>query len=396
MAAVEQLGGDWPLNPYVIEQPLSRACAPFCPLIAEHSNRCLGEPLLGVLGKEEYGGGGQLTFGGQETPGSEETVGIRVVERSKEGGRCDATSFPPHRRVGQTPVVPRAPGPNEAVVARQQWGTLEPFHAMIYFAPEANEAYAAAGLKGGWMGYFASRAGALGPVPAEVVTATFYNFAPAMVARAIPDAWSFSRPEAVLAARLAAADTALRRMLGDEVVASPGMAEAADLARRAAEACEVQGRPLFAGHASLPWPDPPHLQLWHAATLLREHRGDGHVAALLAEGVGGLEALLLMVGAGVMPRSVMQPARGWTDDEWETAESGLRRRGLLDETGSLTEAGQELRRSIEDRTDRSAARPYAQLGVDGTTRLRALVRPFSVRITEQGFPIPNPVGAPAP
>lgn len=280
--------------------------------------------------------------------------------------------------------------------ARQMWGSLEPFHAMIYFAPEANEAYAAAGLKGGWMGYFASRSAAMGPVPADVVTATFFNFAPTMVARAIPDAWGFSTPPDILAARLSAADAALRRLLGDDTASSPEMTEAAGLARRASEGCEVQGRPLFAGHASLPWPDPAHLQLWHAATLLREHRGDGHISALVAEGVGGLEALLLMVGAGVMPRSVMQPARGWTDEEWEAAEADLRGRGLLDGEGSLTDAGMALRRGIEDRTDRLAAAPFAHLGGDRSARLRARVRPFSVRIAEGGFPIPNPVGAPAP
>src|SRR5215471_21360041 len=126
----------------------------------------------------------------------------------------------------------------DGTLARVMWQTLEPYHAMIYFAPEARQAYADAGLKGYWMGYFASRAAAMGPVPAEVVTATFYNFHPHMVARAIPDAWRFSTPERVLAARYQSADAALRRLLGEQI-ASVGLAEAAALARIACEACDV-------------------------------------------------------------------------------------------------------------------------------------------------------------
>src|SRR5215467_6838394 len=141
--------------------------------------------------------------------------------------------------------------------ARLAWKTLEPYHAMIYFAPEAREAYTTAGLKGYWMGYFASRAAAMGPVPAEVVTATFFNFHPKMVARSIPDAWRFSTPERVLAARVSSADGALRRLLGEQAD-SAEVAEAANLARQAVEACNVSGRALFAGHAALPWPTEPH------------------------------------------------------------------------------------------------------------------------------------------
>lgn len=195
--------------------------------------------------------------------------------------------------------------------ARTAWRVLEPYHAMIYFAPEAREAYAAAGLKGYWMGYFASRAAPLGAVPASVVTATFFNFHPRMVARAIPDAWRFSSPERVLEARLHAADAALRRLLGAQI-ASADVAEAAELAREAATSCSIAGRPLFAAYYDLPWPIEPHLVLWHAATLLREFRGDGHVVALLAEGLDGCEAHVTQVGTGNVPREVLQPNRSWS------------------------------------------------------------------------------------
>src|SRR5258708_13796664 len=222
------------------------------------------------------------------------------------------------------------------------------------------------------MGYFGSRAAALGPVSANVVAATFYNFHPRMVARAIPDAWRLASPEQILAARYASADAALRRLLGDQI-ASSEIAEAARLARTAAEGCEVAGRPLFAAHAALPWPDVPHLVLWHAATLLREYRGDGRVGALMAEGVDGCEAHVTLVGTGVVPREAIQPHRGWSDEEWEVAEARLRSRGWLDAAGMLTETGRAGRQAIEDRTDRLAERPRQKLGADGSPRLHAVV-----------------------
>jgi hypothetical protein len=277
-------------------------------------------------------------------------------------------------------------------IARALWQTLEPYHALIYFAPEARDAYTAAGLKGYWMGYFASRAAALGPVPAEVVAATFYNFHPHMVARAIPDAWSFCPPQQILAARRQAADVALHRLLGKRA-ASAELTEAAELARAAAEACDVAGRALFAAHCALRWPEEPHLALWHAATLLREYRGDGHVVALLAEGIDGCEAHLTLVGTGRVPREAIQPYRGWSDEEWEAAAARLRRRGWLDSTGMLTELGLLGRQAIEERTDQLAMRPWEALGVDGCARLQALVWPLSAGVVQEGgIPIPNPMG----
>ena len=277
-------------------------------------------------------------------------------------------------------------------VARLLWQTLEPYHAMIYFAPEARQAYADAGLKGYWMGYFASRAAAMGPVPAAVVTATFYNFHPQMVARAIPDAWRFSTPERVLAARYQSADAALRRLLGEQI-ASAAMVEAAALAREAISACAVAGRALFGGHAALPWPEEPHLVLWHAATLLREYRGDGHVVALLVEGLDGCEAHISQVATGKAPREAIQPHRAWSDEEWSAAEERLRRRGWLDDAGTLTEVGRAGRQTVEDRTDRLASPPWDHLGAERTGRLRRLVWPLSDTIVRRGgLPFPNPLG----
>ena len=178
-----------------------------------------------------------------------------------------------------------------AAAARAAHRVLEAVHTQIYFVPEAGEHYAAAGVPGGMRGYFASRSAALGRVPAEVVIATFYNFAPSAVRKAIPSAWEQSSPEAMLAARYAAVDAALRRLLPD-AIGSDELTEAADIARDATSAAGIEGRPLFAAHAALEWPAEPHLQLWHAATLLREHRGDGHIAALVQAGLPGTEEVV--------------------------------------------------------------------------------------------------------
>jgi hypothetical protein len=213
-----------------------------------------------------------------------------------------------------------------------------------------------------------------------------------MVARAIPDAWHFSSPEQILSARFKSADAALRRLLGPEI-ASSSLAEAATLARTAVEACDVAGRPLFAAHNSLPWPEEPQLALWHAATLLREYRGDGHVVALLAEGLDGCEAHVTQAAIGRAPREALQPNRGWTDEEWTAAEERLRKRGWLDEGGLLTETGRQGRQSVEDRTDALASPPWDHLGPERATRFGELMWPLSDTIMrEAGIPVPNPLG----
>ena len=272
----------------------------------------------------------------------------------------------------------------DAVVARKCWRTLEPYHGLIYFSPSAAAAFEAIGLEPRHQ-YFASRAAPLGPVPAEVVIATFYNFHPQLVRAAIPEAWERATPARILEARLTAADRALREALGDSLD-SPAVAEALSLARVAAEAAseDLTGRPLFAAHASLDWPDEPHLALWHAVTLLREHRGDGHIAALLVDEVGPCEALVMHAATGDVPVDVLRSTRAWSDVEWATGEETLRGRDWLDETGALTEEGRKHRAWVEERTDELALPPWAALGEDGCARLRELVRPLSRAISEGG------------
>lgn len=278
--------------------------------------------------------------------------------------------------------------------ARSLWRLLEAVHAIVYFAPEPRDAMKAAGLKGFWMGYFAGRAAPLGAVPAEVVLALFYNFAPRMVRRSIPDAWGFATPDRVLEARYTGAGAALRRILGERT-ADPGVAEAAALARRAAEAADPAGRPLFAANLALPWPAEPHLQLWHAATLLREHRGDGHVASLVAAGLDGCEAHVTFAAASGIPADTFLPNRGWTEEEWAAAGARLRGRGLLDEAGALTSPGRELRDAVEDGTDRLALPPYVALGEEAAVRLADSAREVARAVVAAGdIPFPNPIGLP--
>ena len=270
----------------------------------------------------------------------------------------------------------------EPVMARKMWRTLEPYHGLIYFAPEATAAYEALGVKG-FDGYFASRAAPMGAVPAEVVVATFFNFNPVVVHHAIPAAWQAATPERLVAARFDAAGKALRRAAG-ELLDHAVVARAADLARAATEGCTAAGRPLYAGHASLAWPEDPVLQLWHAISLLREFRGDGHIACLVEAGLDGIGALVFHAASGDVPRAALQGSRQWDDAAWDAAVAGLGDRGWIQPDGSFTDAGAALRQQIEDRTDALAMPPWRALGEDRCDELRALVRPLSKAIVAGG------------
>lgn len=256
--------------------------------------------------------------------------------------------------------------------ARKTWRTAEPIHGFIYFLPEAAAAYEALGPVGPRTGYFASRSAPMGAVPAEVVVSTFYNFNPALVHDAMKSAWDIAVPATWSATRLAAVDAGLNRGWAG-AVDTPEIRELAGLLRGAAEiACgSPEGRPLFAGHASLAWPDAPHLVLWHAQSLLREFRGDGHIAALVTEGIGGLEALVTHAGAGDVTAKVLASSRAWPENEWDAAVDALRSRGICDADGNLTEMGRAQRERIEQRTDELAAAPYSALGEERCERVRS-------------------------
>jgi len=271
--------------------------------------------------------------------------------------------------------------------ARRTWRSFETVHGMIYFTPDAAEHYAAAGVGHHRTAYFASRSAPMGAVPSEVTIATFYNFSPALVRKAMDGVWQHTTPEAVLAARLTAADSSLTRAFGADVLASAELKEAAEQLRRAAlvAAERPEGRPLFAGHASLPWPDEPHLVLWHAQTLLREFRGDGHIAALTTEGLTGIEALISHGASGDVPAPVLQKSRAWPEDAWNAAVAGMAERGLVDESGTFTDDGRAQRARIEETTDRLAVAPWAALGEDTCARLRATGKKLSRLVIDAGL-----------
>ncbi len=272
------------------------------------------------------------------------------------------------------------------ISAREMWAVFEPIHAVTYFAPECRAEFEQAGLRGFWRGYFGGRSAPFGPVGPGVVTAAFFGFSPAMVARALPGVWELATPQRVLAARSAGARAALIRLGGTD----EEYAEAAELARRAAAAVELEGKPLAAANADLTWPGDPLSVLWHACTVLREHRGDGHVAALTTAGLTGCQSLAWRAATD-SGRDILQPARGWDDEQWDRAIAGLTDRGWLDADGRPTSAGRAEFDEIERRTDDLAARPWREIGSAATGRLAELLRPLA-RAAHTAMPDRTPIG----
>ena len=288
-----------------------------------------------------------------------------------------------------TPRSPEQPARPEAV--RALWRLIEAYHALVYYAPERPGVYDALGLKGGWMGYFATRSAALGTPPADVVTACFYGFAPRMVERALPDAWTLTTPSAALAARLEVFDKALRRLLGDRLPDT----EAGDLGGRLGgivDSLPSAGAPLFAAHRASPRPDAPHLSLFWATTALREYRGDAHVAALRTASVDPVESNALMTALGLVPAD-QRRYRGWTETEWADAADRLRARGWLDGDGHVTPLGHQGRAAIEDLTDTMTARAWDELSDAEVDALGSdLVSVAGPIITAGAVPYPNGMG----
>jgi Helix-turn-helix family len=276
-----------------------------------------------------------------------------------------------------------------ASTARSMWTLFEPVHAVTYFAPEARSAYQDAGLRGFWRGYFAGRAAPLGAASAAVVTASFFNFAPAFVARAIPGVWELITPEEALRVRLAGATEALGRLFGDA-----GVASAADLLWRAVGELEFSGRVLASADAALPRPEDGPGRLWLSATVLREHRGDGHFAALAAADIDGCEAVALRCLLDLR-REDLQPVRGWTDEEWDDALARLAARGWAGADGRITSAGRDAHAAVENATDRAAARPWARLGPEATAEIAAALTPLA-QACAAVVPYPSPIGVPVP
>ncbi|MTJ65029.1 hypothetical protein KP696_03670 [Nocardia seriolae] len=268
------------------------------------------------------------------------------------------------------------------------WRVLEPLHAITYFAADCIAANKAIGLRGFWMGYFASRSAPLGAVGPSVVEATFYNFHPDMVRRAIPDAWKFATPDTVIATRTIAAAAVLRAVVPDIATIA---ARAVPHLQAAIANAPAAGRPLFAANRDLPTPGDSVHALWQAATALREHRGDGHVACLLSEGIDGVEAHVLFAVSTGGPEQLWRDNRGWSETDWKAARERLTDRGLLDADG-ITEAGRALRAHLEARTDALAVTAYR--GVPAMLETVAALTPAARAVVRSGeVPYPNPMGA---
>ncbi|GAA4815011.1 hypothetical protein GCM10023200_60350 [Actinomycetospora chlora] len=274
--------------------------------------------------------------------------------------------------------------------ARRMFELLEPICLVTFFAEECNDELAALGHRTYWDGYFASRAASLGRVPAEVVDAAFYSFADGEVARHIPSAWDTAPPEASFAARERGSAASVRRLLGDELAGSPGLARAADLVTKAARSAPTAGRVMFAGMRSMPVPADPVARLWHSATTLREHRGDGHIAALVTEGIGGTEAhILSAIDMDIHPPESFGRVHHLPAARLEAVMTGLRRRGLVDADGRFTEAGRATKERIEDLTDELAAPPFDALSAAELDELVAVLEPLTAALTAGGIPAPT-------
>jgi hypothetical protein len=266
--------------------------------------------------------------------------------------------------------------------------TLDPLHSAAYFVPDVGERFGALGMQGRTP-YFAARSAPMGAVVAGVVVATFYNFSPALVAASIPGVWQIASPETVTEIRYSIVEEALPRVLGESLAKSAELARAADVVSRVADAIpDADGRPLYAGHAELPWPQSPHSRLWHAITLLREYRGDGHIAALLTYRLSGLEALITHTASGIgFTVDFARRLRGWSDDQWESATERLRQRRLVNASGALTTAGIQLRTEIEDLTDRLAFAPWKNLAEDDAAELERFAAVIRQAVVDAGvFP----------
>ncbi|MBU8811658.1 SCO6745 family protein [Mycolicibacterium goodii] len=276
------------------------------------------------------------------------------------------------------------------LLARRFYDRLEPVHAVTYFAPESRSALEDLGYRGFWTGYFAGRSAPLGPVAPEVVAAVFYNFTLERVAKALPAVWEVAGPPTVLAVRARAAVAALRR---SGVADSPATRTAADLAAKAAANAPLDARPLFAANRALDWPDEPIAKLWHAVTLLREHRGDAHVAVLTAEGISGRECNVLHAAAGRVPVEMIKRSRDYDDEQWDFHVDALRRRGWLDGKGELTDAGRVVKQRVEDRTDTLALSALDALTDAEVESLFAALTPITRLVVAAGdVPPATPMG----
>jgi hypothetical protein len=254
-------------------------------------------------------------------------------------------------------------------------------HRFVYFVPEAAEEYGALGVTGAG-GYFGSRSAPMGAVPDEVIIATFYNFSPLAVTSAMPGVWEAASPESLQAARFRAADRGLRR-IGAEL-STEQIAEARGLIDPVVAGLVVAGRPLAAANASVALPDDPLVALWQQITVVREWRGDVHIAVLVTNEIGPCECLVMQVGTGRFPLRLAQLTRRWDETQWAAAVGSLAERGWAEADGTITPAGKEERDRLEAETDRLCAPIWEPIGEAGAARLGELILPIHTAVDAAG------------
>lgn len=280
-------------------------------------------------------------------------------------------------------------------LSRQMWRIFEPIHAAIYFYPPAAQSYRDLGLKGGWMGYFATRSASLGTPGKDLVQSIFYHFSPDLVGRAIPDAWKYATPEQILDTRMTIAQEMLSNF--ESHFQDPALRSDIDLLLEISRSLPGEGRPLFASLRGLDWETSPHLKIFGAVTLLREHRGDTHNAALASYNISGAQSNILQIANRAVSFEVISPNRGWSDQSWTEAMEDLKDKGIItnestNQQTELTQKGQQIKNSIENLTDESS-NPWSKISAQKLQDLTELLKPISDAVKESGlFPKENAIG----
>jgi hypothetical protein len=269
-------------------------------------------------------------------------------------------------------------------VSRRLRNLVEPIAANVYFAKEAHAAYDTLGLSY-LPGYFCSRSACLGTVPGEVVVSAFAVFNPELVLPAVAEGRAKTDVASLLAARESGAVASLARILGDD---PPGVARAIAILRRAGDAATCEGHPLFAGLRSLGFPGSAVGDLWRAADLVREHRGDSHTGAWVSHGVDAVEITLLTELWWKLPLNTYVSTRGWTAEQIAAGIDRLRDRGLVEGDG-FTPAGRALRASIEEATDRQERAVVTAIGDDADELFAPLEQWSQAIVGAGGYPPAN-------
>ncbi len=282
-----------------------------------------------------------------------------------------------------------------SLAARTLGSLLEPVTGQVYFSPECHANYVALGF-GASPGqangvalpdgpaYFTSRGSVMGQVAGHVVAAAFGVFNPDVVVPCVAIGWSKTDAATICQARDDGAIGQLHRILGESPA---GVDRVVEILRQTVEVLRPEGRALFAGLRSQAIPDSSVGAMWRLGDMLREFRGDSHIAAWVSAGCDATEIGLLSELYWGLPMRTYSRTRAWTNEQFDAAHDRLRSRGLVDEA-AFTDAGRELREQIEVDTDRQMTPALAALG-DDRDELFDLLRPMGEAVRAAGGYLPS-------